>query len=111
MKKLFYIASFLCLIIAQNAVASTKYISIGTGVITGVYYPAGGSICRLLHINKKEHHIRCSPESTGGSVTNLNAIRNSFKSVLEERGTEIDEEAELNIFCSQVCEHLFAMNW
>ena len=77
MKKLFYIASFLCLIIAQNAVASTKYISIGTGVITGVYYPAGGSICRLLHINKKEHHIRCSPESTGGSVTNLNAIRNS----------------------------------
>ena len=77
MKKLLYIASFLCLIISQKAIASTQHISIGTGVITGVYYPAGGSICRLLHINKSEHNIRCSPESTGGSVSNLNAIRNN----------------------------------
>ena len=57
MKKLLYIASFLCLIISQKAIASTQHISIGTGVITGVYYPAGGSICRLLHINNSEHNI------------------------------------------------------
>ncbi len=61
---------------AAESFAATKYISIGTGAITGVYYPAGGAICRLLNRGRKEHGIRCSVESTGGSVSNLNAIRN-----------------------------------
>lgn len=60
----------------QESIASTKYVSIGTGAITGVYYPAGGAICRLLNRGRKEHGIRCSVESTGGSVSNLNAIHN-----------------------------------
>ena len=60
----------------SESFAATKYISIGTGAITGVYYPAGGAICRLLNRGRKEHGIRCSVESTGGSVSNLNAIRN-----------------------------------
>lgn len=58
------------------ASASTKYVTIGTGAITGVYYPAGGAICRLLNRGHKDHGIRCSVESTGGSVSNLNAIHN-----------------------------------
>jgi TRAP transporter TAXI family solute receptor len=61
---------------AGESFAATKYISVGTGAITGVYYPAGGAICRLLNRGRKEHGIRCSVESTGGSVANLNAIRN-----------------------------------
>lgn len=61
---------------AGESIAATKYISVGTGAITGVYYPAGGAICRLLNRGRKEHGIRCSVESTGGSVANLNAIRN-----------------------------------
>ncbi|NBV06975.1 MAG: TAXI family TRAP transporter solute-binding subunit [Proteobacteria bacterium] len=61
---------------AIDSFASTRYISVGTGSITGVYYPAGGAICRLLNRGRKEHGIRCSVESTGGSVSNLNAIRN-----------------------------------
>jgi TRAP transporter TAXI family solute receptor len=61
---------------ATDSFAATKYVSIGTGAITGVYYPAGGAICRLLNRGRKEHGIRCSVESTGGSVSNLNAIRN-----------------------------------
>ncbi len=61
---------------SSESMASTKYISVGTGGITGVYYPAGGAICRLLNRGRKEHGIRCSVESTGGSVSNLNAIRN-----------------------------------
>lgn len=64
------------LVFANDAIAATKFISIGTGSITGVYYPAGGAICRLLNRGRKEHGIRCSVESTGGSVSNLNAIRN-----------------------------------
>lgn len=78
MRKLFsaaLISSFLLLSV-NDSFASTKYVSIGTGAITGVYYPAGGAICRLLNRGRKEHGIRCSVESTGGSVSNLNAIRN-----------------------------------
>lgn len=54
---------------------SVKFISIGTGSVTGVYYPAGGAICRLVNRGRRSHGIRCSVESTGGSVYNLNSIR------------------------------------
>ncbi len=55
--------------------AQQKFVSIGTGGITGVYYPTGGAICRLMNKNRKETGIRCSVESTGGSIYNINAIR------------------------------------
>ena len=60
---------------APAALAQQKYITIGTGGVTGVYYPAGGAICRLVNKNRKEHGIRCSVESTGGSVFNINTIK------------------------------------
>jgi len=77
MKKIFstLLLSLSLLTFVEDSFAATKYISIGTGAITGVYYPAGGAICRLLNRGRKEHGIRCSVESTGGSVSNLNAIR------------------------------------
>jgi uncharacterized protein len=52
-----------------------KFITIGTGGVTGVYYPAGGAICRLVNKDRAQHGIRCSVESTGGSVYNVNTIR------------------------------------
>lgn len=55
--------------------AQQQFVTIGTGGVTGVYYPAGGAICRLVNQDRDEHGIRCSAESTGGSVFNLNAIR------------------------------------
>lgn len=55
--------------------AQQNYISIGTGGVTGVYYPAGGAICRLVNKDRKTHGIRCAVESTGGSVFNVNTIR------------------------------------
>ena len=55
--------------------AAQEFISIGTGGVTGVYYPTGGAICRLVNKNRKEHGIRCSAESTGGSIYNINTIR------------------------------------
>ncbi len=59
-----------------NAIAADQqFISIGTGGVTGVYYPTGGAICRLVNKNRKEHGIRCSAESTGGSIYNINTIR------------------------------------
>ena len=52
-----------------------EFVSIGTGGITGVYYPTGGAVCRLLNKERKQHGIRCSVESTGGSVYNINTVR------------------------------------
>ena len=61
--------------LAAPVVAQKQFITIGTGGVTGVYYPTGGAICRLVNKGRKEHGIRCSVESTGGSVYNLNTIR------------------------------------
>lgn len=60
---------------ASVSAAEQQFVTIGTGGVTGVYYPSGGAICRLVNKDRKEHGIRCSVESTGGSIYNLNAIR------------------------------------
>lgn len=61
--------------LAGAASAQQTFITIGTGGVTGVYYPTGGAICRLVNKDRKEHGVRCSVESTGGSVYNTRTIR------------------------------------
>tara|TARA_R110001583_G_scaffold105494_2_gene253328 strand:- start:12965 stop:13942 length:978 start_codon:yes stop_codon:yes gene_type:complete len=81
MKKLVAIASAVVAFVGismfagQSSAADQKFITIGTGGVTGVYYPTGGAICRLVNKGRKDHGIRCSVESTGGSVYNVNTIR------------------------------------
>ena len=72
--KSFAAACALSAMMAPAAMAE-EFITIGTGGVTGVYYPTGGAICRLVNKGRKEHGIRCSVESTGGSVYNINTIR------------------------------------
>ncbi|MEW7992751.1 MAG: TAXI family TRAP transporter solute-binding subunit [Candidatus Thiodiazotropha sp.] len=71
-----FIAIWLLLVPILGIAAEQRFISIGTGGLTGVYYPTGGAICRLLNKARKNHGIRCSVESTGGSIFNLNTIAN-----------------------------------
>ncbi|MEZ5651937.1 MAG: TAXI family TRAP transporter solute-binding subunit [Burkholderiaceae bacterium] len=76
MKKLLISAALSAgMLAAVPSAQSAQFISIGTGGVTGVYYPTGGAICRLVNKDRKEHGIRCSAESTGGSVYNINTIK------------------------------------
>ncbi len=76
MKRSLMAVAALWLTAVGGQAAETRFISIGTGGLTGVYYPTGGAICRLVNKGRKEHGIKCSVESTGGSIFNLNALRN-----------------------------------
>jgi TRAP transporter TAXI family solute receptor len=58
-----------------QASADVKFITIGTGGVTGVYYPTGGAIAKIVNAKKDQYNIRCTVESTGGSVFNVNAIK------------------------------------
>ena len=77
MKRLGYLtaAALAAALGAGGAQGADQFISIGTGGVTGVYYPTGGAICRLVNKMRKETGIRCSAESTGGSIYNINTIR------------------------------------
>ncbi|MBN0988126.1 TAXI family TRAP transporter solute-binding subunit [Amphritea pacifica] len=59
---------------AGDPVPVKEVVTIGTGGVTGVYYPTGGAICRLVNKSRSEHGIRCSTESTAGSGANLELL-------------------------------------
>jgi len=75
MRKLILIVLALFISTCAAPVERQQYaVTIGTGNVTGVYYPTGGAICKLVNKKRRVHGIRCSVESTGGSVYNINAI-------------------------------------
>lgn len=62
-------------VMATAATAQEKFITIGTGGQTGVYYVVGQSICRLVNRGAADHGLKCTAPSTGGSIANINAIK------------------------------------
>ncbi|MCK4910079.1 MAG: TAXI family TRAP transporter solute-binding subunit, partial [Thermodesulfovibrionales bacterium] len=75
MKKLIILFAILlaCSPVSQDE-ASKTFVTIGTGGVTGVYYPTGGAISRMLNKKAKEYGIKATVESTAGSVYNINAV-------------------------------------
>ena len=59
---------------AQVTEAKTTFVTIGTGGITGVYYPTGGAIANMVNAKKDQYGIRATVEATGGSVFNINGV-------------------------------------
>jgi TRAP transporter TAXI family solute receptor len=57
-----------------QASARNTYVTIGTGGVTGVYYPTGGAISKIVNKKSKKYKLKVTVESTGGSVFNTNAI-------------------------------------
>ena len=74
--RIFFILFVLCLGAPSLVAGKTTFVAIGTGGVTGVYYPTGGAICRMINTKKDLYHIKCTVESTSGSVFNINSVLN-----------------------------------
>jgi TRAP transporter TAXI family solute receptor len=68
-------AALIASLFASPTMAQQQFVTIGTGGVTGVYYAVGGAVCRLMNKERARTGLRCSVESTGGSVFNVNAIK------------------------------------
>src|SRR5262245_39061964 len=51
------------------------FVSIGTAELNGIYYPVGKAICELVDRDLPTYGVRCSPETTPGSVYNIDALQ------------------------------------
>jgi TRAP transporter TAXI family solute receptor len=72
--------TWMCLtlgISSSTFAAAPVNLTISTGSVSGVYYPAGGAICRLLNKSQKQHQLRCSVTASEGSIANIQKLRNN----------------------------------
>jgi TRAP transporter TAXI family solute receptor len=61
--------------LACASAANRGHVTIGTASLTGIYYPLGGSVCRLLNLDTSRHGLRCSEEPSSGSVESIESLR------------------------------------
>jgi TRAP transporter TAXI family solute receptor len=75
----------------DESIAQQRFITIGTGGVTGVYYAVGGALCRLMNKDRQRTGIRCLVESTGGSAANVQGIRSGdFDFALAQSDVQFD---------------------
>ncbi len=75
MKRFFLVLSLAVFAWASHGAASARtFVTIGTGGVTGVYYPTGGAISRMVNKKYSQYKIKATVESTAGSVYNINAV-------------------------------------
>lgn len=53
---------------------AAQTVTIGTAGVMGMYYPLGGAVCRMVNVTRKQHRLRCSVESSEGSVANIRGV-------------------------------------
>ncbi|QEN07061.1 TAXI family TRAP transporter solute-binding subunit [Oceanispirochaeta crateris] len=58
----------------SSSAPQRTFVTIGTGGVTGVYYPTGGAISKMVNQKYDDYGIKATVESTAGSVFNVNAI-------------------------------------
>ncbi len=90
------VLTWICLVFGFNQSAyadDTVNITLTTGSVSGVYYPSGGAICRLLNKSQRQHHIRCTVTSSEGSISNINRLANN--------------EADIAIVQSDIQQHAY----
>ncbi|WP_146586774.1 TAXI family TRAP transporter solute-binding subunit [Puniceibacterium confluentis] len=75
MKHARFLALSAGLLASTSAMAQERFITIGTGGQTGVYFVVGQSICRLVNRDSAKTGLKCTAPSTGGSIANINAIK------------------------------------
>ena len=77
-RKRFYAVAILalCILVAGCRDEKVTFVTIGTGGATGIYYPTGVAISRMINRNFEKYSIKATVESTSGSVFNLNAVMN-----------------------------------
>jgi TRAP transporter TAXI family solute receptor len=54
--------------------AETTFVTIGSGDFTGVYFPTGLAIAKMINKKRNEYGIRATVQSTRGSAFNLDTI-------------------------------------
>lgn len=59
---------------SSNSHADEVFIKIGGGDLSGVYFPAGWAIAKMLDVKRDSYGIRATVEATSGATFNLNAI-------------------------------------
>jgi len=69
------LSAALALSLGGIAQAQERFVTIGTGGQTGVYYVAGQSICRFVNRSAGEHGVKCNAPASGGGVANVNGLR------------------------------------
>jgi len=93
MKKLLWLVPLLIVLLVPTdpGFAGTRFVTIGTGGVTGVYYPTGGAIAGMVNKKRKEYGLKATVEATGGSVFNINALGSGdldFALVQSDRATQ-----------------------
>ncbi len=75
--RIFIVIVIACLIFRPGPVGSQtkpRFVTIGSGDATGVYFPIGLAIAKMMNDKRQEYGIRATVECTQGSVYNIDAI-------------------------------------
>ncbi|WP_050567485.1 TAXI family TRAP transporter solute-binding subunit [Vibrio sagamiensis] len=75
LKSFFLLAACGLVLPWSQPIQAKEFITMGTGGVTGIYYPAGAAVCKLINTHRREHSVRCSVESSKGSIENIKRLR------------------------------------